>query len=74
MRQAVRASPRKLLGSIKEVEEEMTKLCELAIVPLIIACGGLLEAFFEHPILYTVVFFTTMLVCMVLATNDDENK
>ena len=49
----------------------MTKLCEWAIVPLIIACGGLLEAFFEHPILYTVVFFTTMLVCMVLATKEE---
>ena len=46
----------------------MIKLCELAIVPLIILSGGRLEAFFEHPILYTAVFFTTMLVCMVLAT------
>jgi hypothetical protein len=48
----------------------MTKLCESAIVPLIILSGGLLEAFFEHPILYSVVFFTTMLVCMVLATKE----
>jgi hypothetical protein len=50
----------------------MTKLCELAIVPLIIACGGLLEAFFEHPVLYMVVFTVTILSCMVLATRDDE--
>ena len=49
----------------------MIKLCELAIIPLIILSGGLLEAFFEHPILYSVVFFTTMLVCMVLATKED---
>ena len=48
----------------------MIKLCELAIVPLIILCGGLLESFFEYPILYTAVFFTTMLVCMVLATKE----
>jgi hypothetical protein len=48
----------------------MLRVCELAIIPLIIACGGLLEVFFEHPILYTVVFFTTMLVCMVLATKE----
>ena len=48
----------------------MIKLCELAIVPLIILSGGLLESFFEHPILYTVVFFTTMLVCMVLAIKE----
>ena len=48
----------------------MLKVCELAIVPLIILCGGLLESFFEHPILYTSVFFTTMLVCMVLATKE----
>ena len=49
----------------------MIKLCELTIVPLIVLCGGLLESFFEHPILYTAVFFTTMLVCMVLATKED---
>ena len=49
----------------------MIKLCELAIVPLIILSGGMLESFFEHPILYTAVFFTTMLVCMVLATKED---
>jgi hypothetical protein len=49
----------------------MLRVCELAIIPLIILCGGLLEAFFEHPILYTVVFFTTMLVCMVLATKEE---
>ena len=49
----------------------MQRVCELAIIPLIIACGGLLESFFEHPILYTAVFFTTMLVCMVLATKED---
>ena len=46
----------------------MLRVCELAIVPLIILSGGLLESFFEHPILYTAVFFMTMLVCMVLAT------
>lgn len=34
----------------------MLRVCELAIVPLIIACGGLVEAFFEHPVLYSVVF------------------
>ena len=48
----------------------MIKLCELAIVPLIVLCGGLLESFFEHPILYTAVFFTTILTCMVLATKE----
>ena len=48
----------------------MLRICELAIVPLIILCGGLLESFFEHPILYTAVFFTTILVCMVLATKE----
>jgi hypothetical protein len=48
----------------------MLKICEWAIIPLIILCGGLLESFFEHPILYTVVFFTTMLVCMVLPTKE----
>ena len=48
----------------------MLRICELAIIPLIILCGGLLESFFEHPILYSVVFFTTMLVCMVLATKE----
>ena len=48
----------------------MIKLCELAIVPLIILCGGLLGSFFEHPILYTAVFFTTILTCMVLATKE----
>ena len=50
----------------------MLKVCELAIVPLIVLCGGLLEAFFEHPILYSVVFFTTILCCMVLATKEDN--
>lgn len=50
----------------------MLRICELAIIPLIILCGGLLEAFFKHPILYSVVFFTTMLVCMVLATRENE--
>ena len=49
----------------------MLRVCELAMFPLIILCGGLLESFFEHPILYTAVFFTTMLVCMVLATKED---
>ena len=48
----------------------MLRVCELAIVPLIILSDGLLESFFEHPILYTAVFFTTMLVCMVLATKE----
>jgi hypothetical protein len=48
----------------------MLRLCELAIVPLIILSGGLLESFFEHPILYSAVFFTTILVCMVLATKE----
>ena len=46
----------------------MLRICELAIIPLIIACGGLLEAFFEHPILFMAVFTVTILVCMVLAT------
>lgn len=46
----------------------MARICELAIIPLIIASGGLLEAFFEHPILYMVVFTVTILCCMVLAT------
>lgn len=46
----------------------MLKVCELAIIPLIVLSGGLLESFFEHPILYSVVFFTTILCCMVLAT------
>ena len=49
----------------------MLRLCELAMFPLIILSGGLLEAFFEHPILYSVVFFTTILCCMVLATKED---
>ena len=49
----------------------MIKLCELAVIPLIVLSGGLLESFFEHPILYTAVFFTAMLVCMVLATKED---
>ena len=49
----------------------MLRLCELAMFPLIILCGGLLEAFFEHPILYSVVFFTTILCCMALATKED---
>ena len=48
----------------------MVKLAELLIIPLIILSGGMLESFFEHPILYSVVFFTTMLVCMVLATKE----
>lgn len=46
----------------------MLRVCELAIIPLIIACGGMLEAFFEHPILYMIVFTVTILCCMVLAT------
>ena len=46
----------------------MTKLCESAIIPLIIASGGLLEQVFEHPILFMAVFTVTILVCMVLAT------
>lgn len=46
------------------------KLCEIALIPLIILSGGMLESFFEHPILYSVVFFTTILVCMVLATKE----
>ena len=49
----------------------MLRVCELSIIPLIIACGGLVEAFFEHPVLYSVVFFTTILCCMVLATKED---
>ena len=48
----------------------MLRICELAIIPLIILCGGLLESFFEHPILYSAVFFTTILCCMVLATKE----
>ena len=48
----------------------MTKLCELAMFPLIILSGGMLESFFEHPILYSVVFFTTILCCMVLVTKE----
>ena len=48
----------------------MLKICEAMLFPLIVLCGGLLESFFEHPILYTTVFFTTMLVCMVLATKE----
>jgi hypothetical protein len=48
----------------------MLRICELAIIPLIILCGGLLEAFFGHPVLYSVVFFTTILCCMVLATKE----
>lgn len=48
----------------------MVKLAELLIIPLIILSGGMLEAFFEHPILYTVVFFTTILTCMVIATKE----
>ena len=48
----------------------MLKLCELAMFPLIILCGGLLESFFEHPVLYTVVFFATILTCMVIATKE----
>ena len=49
----------------------MIKLCELAVIPLIVLSGGLLESFFEHPVLYTVVFFTTILTCMVIATKED---
>ena len=49
----------------------MLRLYELAMFPLIVLCGGLLESFFEHPILYTVVFFTTILTCMVIATKED---
>ena len=49
----------------------MLRLCELAVIPLIVLSGGMLESFFEHPILYTAVFFTTILVCMVLATKED---
>ena len=52
----------------------MLRICELAVIPLIVLSGGLLESFFEHPILYTVVFFTTMLVCMVLATKGNNMK
>ena len=48
----------------------MLKVCELAVIPLIVVSGGRLESFFEHPILYTAVFFTTMLTCMVLATKE----
>lgn len=48
----------------------MLRICELAIIPLIILCGGLLEAFFKHPILYLVVFTVTILTCMVLATKE----
>jgi hypothetical protein len=49
----------------------MLKIFEAMLFPLIVLCGGLLESFFEHPILYTAVFFTTMLVCMVLATKEE---
>ena len=48
----------------------MLKICELAVIPLIILSGGMLEIFFEHPILYTAVFFTTILTCMVIATKE----
>ena len=48
----------------------MIKLCELAVIPLIVLSGGLLESFFEHPFIYSAVFFTTILVCMVLATKE----
>ena len=48
----------------------MLKICELAVIPLIVLSGGLLESFFEHPILYSAVFFTTILTCMVLATKE----
>jgi hypothetical protein len=47
---------------------KMKAVCEFALFPLIVLCGGLLESFFEHPILYLTVFTTTILVCMVLAT------
>lgn len=46
----------------------MLRVCELATIPLIILSGGMLEAFFEHPILYMVVFTVTILCCTVLAT------
>jgi len=49
----------------------MLKVCELAVIPLIVLSGGLLESFFERPVLYTVVFFTTILTCMVIATKED---
>ena len=49
----------------------MLRICELAVIPLIVLSGGLLESFFEHPVLYTVVFFTTILTCMVIATKED---
>ena len=35
----------------------MIKLCEVAVIPLIVLSGGLLESFFEHPILYTAPHF-----------------
>lgn len=46
----------------------MVKVAEAAVFPLIILCGGLLEAFFEHPVLYMFVFTVTILCCMVIAT------
>ena len=48
----------------------MLKVCEAAIIPLIVLSGGMLESFFEHPILYTAVFFTTILTCVVIATKE----
>jgi hypothetical protein len=46
----------------------MKAICEFALFPLIVLCGGLIESFFEHPILYLTVFTVTILVCMVLST------
>lgn len=46
----------------------MKCICEFALFPLIVMCGGLIESFFEHPILYLTVFAVTILVCNVLAT------
>ena len=71
MRKGTASEHGKCRCKIKEGDREMLRLCELALIPLIILSGGLLEAFFEHPILYSVVFFTTILCCMVLATKED---
>lgn len=70
MRKGIAQEHGKRRCKIKEGGREMLKICELAVIPLIVLSGGLLESFFEHPILYTAVFFTTMLVCMVLATKE----
>ena len=48
----------------------MLKVCEAMFFPLIILCAGLVEAFFEHPVLYLIVFTVTILCCMVLATKE----